>query len=190
MEATMARAGSADAAGRAEALEQLVDAYGNGVLQLAYFYLKDRDLAEDVFQEVFTRVYLQWHKFRGEASPKTWIYRICVNLCHDKLRSWSMRKMKLLGEEFLAGARLTMTEPDAEDEVIAKADRETLLQVVMALPVEYREVILLYYYEEMDTHEVAAALGSNTGTVRSRLFRARAKLKQMLTEGGFTHDGE
>jgi RNA polymerase sigma-70 factor (ECF subfamily) len=170
---------------RERAVEELVDAYGDGILQLAYFYLRDRTLAEDIFQEVFTRVYTQMHTFRGESSPRTWIYRIAVNLCRDKLRSWSMRKVLLLGEELIASA--APTAPDTVDEVLAAADKAALLSAVMQLPVEYREVVLLFYYDEMSSPEVSAALGLSEGTVRSRLFRARAKLKIMLTEGGFAH---
>lgn len=176
---------SMDLSEREQALEQLVDAYGDGVLQLAYFYVRDRDLAEDIFQEVFTRVYTHLDRFRGESSPRTWIYRIAVNLCRDKLRSWSLRRVLLLGEEALFGA--APPSPDAVDEVLKQADREELLRAVMELPVEYREVVLLYYYEEMDVREVAATLGLSEGTVRSRLHRARAKLRAMLTEGGFAH---
>ncbi|HWI62467.1 MAG TPA: sigma-70 family RNA polymerase sigma factor [Symbiobacteriaceae bacterium] len=187
MEATLPAAAALDLTDRDGALEHLVDAYGDGILQLAYFYLRDRDLAEDIFQEVFTKVYLQLHTFRGESSPKTWIYRIAVNLCHDKLRSWNMRRVLLIGEDLLAALPLP-TEVDAVEEVLAAADREVLLQKVMELPVEYREVVLLYYYSELDTGEVAQALRLSVGTVRSRLHRARAKLKAMLTEGGYTHD--
>lgn len=186
MEATVARAGPLDAAERAAALERLVDAYGDGILQLAYFYLKDRGLAEDVFQEVFTKVYLQWHTFRGESSPKTWIYRIAVNLCRDKLRSWSMRKVLLLGQDFVHS--IPPGDAETEEEALALVDKADLLTAVMKLPEEYREVVLLYYYEEMDVREVSEALGLTDGTVRSRLFRARARLKAILTEGGFTHD--
>jgi RNA polymerase sigma-70 factor (ECF subfamily) len=71
--------------------------------------------------------------------------------------------------------------------VLAAADKALLLSAVMQLPVEYREVVLLFYYDEMSSPEVSAALGLSEGTVRSRLFRARAKLKIMLTEGGFAH---
>ncbi|HYF91736.1 MAG TPA: sigma-70 family RNA polymerase sigma factor [Symbiobacteriaceae bacterium] len=188
MEATMAGTAALDLADRERALEQLVDAYGDSILQLAYFYLKDRDLAEDIFQDVFTRVYLQLHTFRGESSVKTWIYRIAVNLCHDRLRSWNMRRVLLLGQDFLSNIPLLPTEVDAVEQVLANADRQQLLQKVMELPVEYREVVLLYYYEEMDTREVAEALRLSVGTVRSRLHRARARLKAMLTEGGYAHD--
>jgi RNA polymerase sigma-70 factor, ECF subfamily len=187
MELTEIRA-SSRTADRAEALEALVDACGDGVLHLAYFYLKDRAMAEDVFQEVFTKVYMQGHTFRGESSPKTWIYRITVNLCRDKLRAWAFRKVSLIGEEMLNALRPAA--PDTADEVLDRADRSVLLEAVMRLPVEYREVVHLYYYEELDVREVALALGLSDGTIRSRLFRARGKLRVMLQEGGFTHDGE
>ena len=187
MEAARARYAMRDMTDRERALEELVDAYGDGILQLAYFYLRDRSLAEDIFQEVFTRVYTQMHKFRGESSPRTWIYRIAVNLCRDKLRSWSMRKVLLLGEEFLGSA--APAGADVEDAVLAEADRAALLAAVMELPVEYREVVLLFYYDGMSSPEVSAALGLSEGTVRSRLFRARAKLKELLTEGGFADGG-
>lgn len=187
MEAAIPGTTALDFADKERTLEQLVDAYGDGVLQLAYFYLKDRDMAEDVFQEVFTKVYFALHKFRGDSSPKTWIYRIAINLCHDKLRSWSMRRVLLIGEDFFSNLPLLPTEVDAVERVLAEADKQVLLEKVMALPVEYREVVTLYYYEEMDTHEVAVALGLSEGTVRSRLHRARARLRAMLTEGGYTH---
>jgi RNA polymerase sigma-70 factor (ECF subfamily) len=187
MEAAMAQGAGFDVTDRERTLEEWVDAYGDGILQLAYFYLRDRSLAEDIFQEVFTRVYTQMHKFRGESSPRTWIYRIAVNLCRDKLRSWSMRNLLLMGEEFLGTA--TPPAADAEEEVLAEADKAALLAAVMQLPVEHREVVLLFYYDGMSSPEVSAALGLSEGTVRSRLFRARARLKVMLTEGGFAVGG-
>ncbi|HEY3367627.1 MAG TPA: sigma-70 family RNA polymerase sigma factor [Symbiobacteriaceae bacterium] len=166
-------------------LERLVDAYGDGILQLAYLQVKDRDLAEDIFQEVFTRVYLNLHKFRGDSSPRTWMYRITINLCRDRLRSPALRRVLLLGEDFLG----VSPEPDdVEDTALAAADKAVLLAAVTDLPPEYREVVLLYYYEEMDTREVAETLALSEGTVRSRLHRARAKLRTALSEGGFGHD--
>lgn len=176
---------TARAAPDAGSLEEWVDRYGDSVLQLAYLYLKDRDLAEDVFQEVFLRVHTRRHTFRGESSPRTWLYRITVNLCRDKLRSWALRRLVMAGEELIA--LVAPPEPDVQDQVLADADRSALLEAVMALPVEYREVVLLYYYEELETAEVAEALSLSQGTVRSRLHRARARLKAML-EGGIGRD--
>lgn len=187
MEATAAATSDSVSPPGGLTLEGLVDAYGDGVLQLAYFYVKDRSLAEDIFQEVFTRVYLNLHRFRGESSPRTWIYRIAMNLCRDKLRSPALRRVVLLGSDLLAAVG-TPEEETAEEEALAAVDRTVLLDAVTALPLEYRDVILLYYYEEMDTREVAQTLGLTEGTIRSRLHRARAKLKRLLTEGGAYDD--
>lgn len=183
IEAMIAGGTRIELAGREGALERLMDAYGDDVLHLAYFYVKDRALAEDIFQEVFTKVYLALPRFRGESSPKTWIYRIAINQCRDRLRSWSMRNVLALGESFLGGA----PEPDrTEDAALAAVDREALLQAILQLPVEFREVVLLYYYDEMDVREAAQALSLSAGTVKSRLHRARQKLKVILAEGGFS----
>lgn len=171
-----------DLADREGALERLIDSYGTDVLHLAYFYVKDRALAEDIFQDVFTRVYLSLPRFRGESSPKTWIVRITINQCRDRLRSWSLRNVLPLGESVLG---LAPEIDSTEDEALAAVDREAMLHAIMQLPVEFREVVLLYYYEQMDVREAAQALSLSVGTVKSRLYRARQRLKLILAEGGF-----
>ena len=96
-----------------------------------------------------------------------------------------VRRILLLAAISVTGvALLAPPAPDVEDEVVAAADRAALLEAIMQLPLEFREVVLLYYYEEMETAEVAASLGLSTGTVRSRLFRARTRLRTMLEKGG------
>ncbi len=165
-------------------LEEWVAAFGDGVLKLAYLHLKDRDLAEDVFQDVFTRVYLHMDEFRGEASPRTWIYRITVNLCRDRLGAWAARHVLLLGEDLLAA--LSGGRHDTEDSALAAVDAAVLLQAVLRLPVEFRAVVLLAYYEDMPLQEISQTLGLSPGTVRSRLHRARQKLKTLLREGGWS----
>lgn len=182
IEALIAGGVRIDLSDRSRALEQLIDAYGDDILHLAYFYTKDRSLAEDIFQEVFTKVYIALPRFRGEASPRTWIYRIAINLCRDRLRAWSLRNVLLLGEQFLTTARES---DETEDEALATVDREALLQAIMTLPLAFREVVVLYYYEQMDVREAAQALGLSAGTVKSRLHRARLKLREALAEGGF-----
>lgn len=139
-------------------------------------------MAEDIFQEVFTKVYIALPRFRGEASPRTWIYRIAINQCRDRLRAWSVRNVLLLGENLLT---LTPHQDETEDHALAAVDREALLQAIMRLPLAFREVVVLYYYEQMDVREAAQALGLSVGTVKSRLHRARLQLREMLAEGGF-----
>lgn len=164
-------------------IETWVRDYGDSVLKLAYLYLKDRHLAEDVFQDVFTRAYLGLDRFRGESSPKTWLYRITVNLCRDRLGAWNARKVLLLGEDLIAAT--LGSRDDTEAQAFSSVDAELLLALIQKLPLEFREVVLLAYYEDMELAEVAEALGLPGGTVRSRLYRARQKLKSMLDEEGW-----
>ena len=168
---------------RQATLENWITAYGDGVLKLAFCYLKDRHLAEDVFQEVFTRVYVNLDRFRGESSPKTWIYRITANLCHDKRRRGMGSRVLLLGEDLLAARSAPETDPQSD--ALAAVDAKLLLREVLRLPLEYREVVLLVYYEDMSLVEVGQVLRLPPGTVRSRLFRARKRLKTALQEGGW-----
>lgn len=176
-----------DPAERARWLERLVDAHGDDVLRLAFLYLRDRTQAEDLFQEVFLRAYTHADSFRGEAHPRTWLYRITINLCRDRLRSAGFRRLVVIGDD--AVASLLPPVSNTEEEALAEFDREELLGAVLRLPPEFREVILLYYINEMDVREVAAALDLTEGTVKSRLHRARLKLRSMLQEGGFTRGG-
>lgn len=172
---------------RTAAVEWLMQEYGTRVLHLAYFYLKDRHLAEDVAQEVFIKAYRNWDSFRGESSPYTWLHRIAVNLCRDKARSAWWRRL-LPSEDLRTGGRqeLDLFSPgaDPEESAIRSDQQSFVLQHVLALPQPYREVIFLYYYEDLSTAEIAALTGQNENTIKTRLFRARASLKKMLSQGG------
>lgn len=178
--AAIAHTGALD---RQATIEAWVTDYGESVLKLAYAYMKDRHLAEDIFQDVFTKAYLHLDRFRGQSSPKTWLYRITVNLCRDRLGAWSARKVLLLGEEFLSAALGARS--DTEEAAFDNVDAELLLATVLKLPLEYREVLMLVYYEDLALKQVGEALSLPGGTVRTRLFRARQKLKQLLEEGGW-----
>lgn len=161
-----------------EKIEQLMNDYGNDVLKIAYLYLKDKHLAEDAFQEVFVKVYKNYNKFKNNSSEKTWIMRITINTCRDMLRiSWfkKVRFFKDIGDDSLKSTR-----ENVDEEIAKKMQYEELLKEVMNLPLKYRELVILYYYEELSTMDISAALKIPEGTVRSRLFRARTILKSNL----------
>lgn len=173
-------------ADRSLAIEQLMQEYGTKVLHLAYYYLKDRHLAEDVAQEVFIKAYRSWDSFRGESSAYTWLYRITVNLCRDKARSAWWRRL-LPSEDPRSSAddlELALPEEDPEEAAILGDERDRLMEYVMQLPESYREVIILYYYQDLTTVEIAEVTGQNENTIKTRLFRARGILKQLLVKGG------
>ena len=154
-------------------IERLMDVYGRSLKRMCCLYLKDASLAEDAAQETFLRAWRHLGDFRRESSEKTWLMRIAMNVCRDMLRtSWFRRMDRRVTPEELP----LVSEPEEE--------RPLLAQEVMALPAKYREPILLYYYQGMNTKDMAEALGISFNTAKSRLLRARALLKTRLEGGG------
>lgn len=153
-------------------LQSLMDEYGDSVLRMCYVYLKDYQLAEDVTQETFIRVYQYLDEFKGQSSIKTWIIQIAINLSKNQMRTnwWKNR----VDEEL----------PDIPTNEYSDSfvDRQLIMNEVSKLPSKYREVILLYYYQELSIAEVAMVLHINESTVKSRLSRAKKKLKPELKE--------
>ncbi|RMD01660.1 sigma-70 family RNA polymerase sigma factor [Clostridium autoethanogenum] len=161
-----------------EKIEELMNSYGNDVLRMAYLYLKDKYLAEDVFQEVFIKVYKNFSKLKKSSSEKNWIMTITINTCRDVLRiSWF--KKVILSKDVYDNSFVDICE-NVDDKVINKIQHEELLKQVMNMPRKYKEIIILYYYEELSTRDISKVLKIPEGTVRSRLFRARTVLKSNI----------
>ncbi len=165
-------------------IEKLIEAYGNDVLRTSFMYLKDKQKAEDAFQEVFCKVYKKYGSFRGESSEKTWIIRITINVCKDILRSNWFKRVLLTDE---VGTQTADT--DVESKIIKKDENRRLFDKVTSLPRKYKEVIILYYYHEFDTVEISRTLNIAEGTVRSRLHRGREILKNKMS-GGIISGGQ
>ncbi|MGI6552311.1 MAG: sigma-70 family RNA polymerase sigma factor [Bacillota bacterium] len=164
---------------RGEQLEYLMRRFGQKVQKLAYYYVRDRHQAEDIAQEVFCRVYRHLDRFRGESSYYTWIYRITVNLCKDYLRSAYFRRMIPWGEfRYLENLR------QREARLFEAVEGGELFQKVMDLPLKYRTVTALYYFEDMSTGEIAEILRVKENLVRTWLYRARKLLQESLSRGG------
>ncbi len=164
----------------AEAVERLMATHGADVLRTAFFYLGDRGRAEDVSQEVFVRAFRGWSRFRGESAVKTWLVRITLNLCRDRMRG------RAAHETPADPVALDRASPlDLEAEALARLERTAILKEVLALPWPYQEVIYLYYYLDLDVRETARAMDVPEGTVRTRLHRARALLKDRLEKEGW-----
>lgn len=146
-------------------LQTAVQEYGDDLLRLCFLYLKDLQLAEDAVQDTFLKAYGSYERFRGECALKTWLCRIAINVCKSYLRRpWRMLSTSVVGE------------PVYED--VLRDD--TVLRAVSGLRVKYREVILLYYYQELTCREIAQMLHLRESTVTARLSRARAELKEQL----------
>lgn len=150
----------------------MIARYGDGILRLCLLYLGDRQLAEDAFQETFVKAWRRQDTFRGESSIKTWLSHIAVNTCRDMLRRGWFRLMK---RSEPIESLFALAAPQEE----ARAD---VRDAVLALPGKYREVIVLYYDQEMTLKEIAETTGMTVNSVSTRLRRARALLRKALGE--------
>lgn len=151
-----------------EEAAHLVERYGTMVYRLAYARTGSREDAEDITQETFLRLVRAAPDFREEEHCKAWLLRVAANCAGDLHRSpWRRRVVPL--EE--AGE---MSAPESESGDMG--------EVLLALPEDYRVVVHLYYYEEMSTEEIACVLGKREGSIRTRLSRARKRLRQVLAE--------
>lgn len=151
-------------------VEELIDLYGDEMLRLCLAYLGDRGLAEDAFQETFVKAWRAQERFRGESSERTWLAHIAVNVCRDMLRSgWFRLYRKSQPMEKL----LNLAAPTPVETAPVRA-------AVLNLPGLYREVILLYYDQEMTIREIAEVLRISPNTVSTRLRRGRKMLQNTL----------
>lgn len=169
-------------------LERLMNDYGDDVLRIAYMYLKDKYLAEDVFQEVFIKVYKNFYKFEKRSSEKTWIMTITMNACKDILRNSWFKKVFAFDYTDNPSIADNYVDANIDNKVINSIQYEKLLNEVMNLPHKYKEPILLYYYEELSTTDISKILNVPEATIRSRLFRARKMLKFNI-DGKIEYEG-
>ncbi len=157
-------------------IEQLMELYTEKVYLLAYSFVKDRGIAEDISQEVFIKAYKYIDNFRGEASLKSWIYRIAVNTSKDFLKKKSLKQL-LLENSFLENFHRT----ESTEASYLEADRnEQLLQIILTLPMKYREIIVLHYFYDIKIYELASVLDLKQNTVKTRLSRGRDMLKRKI----------
>lgn len=155
-------------------LGELMTVYGKEVWNYAYSITRKWDLADDITQEVFIKVYKNLHGFRSDASVKTWLLTITRNTAIDFQRSAFLRKVTLtdwVGE--------TGESRSIEQDVIENQTVNEMWKMVLKLPIKYREVLILYAHNQLSLKEIADMLGVTEGTVKSRMFHARKKLSKM-----------
>jgi RNA polymerase sigma-70 factor (ECF subfamily) len=157
----------------APAFEALLNIYGDKILRICYLILKDINLAEDVTQEVFILVYKYGSKFKEKSSFYTWISKIAVNKCRDILKK---------SNEYLCFEDYDDIEADSniESEVLSNVKADKIKDCIFLMKALYREVIILYYYEELSIKEICEVLDENENTIKSRLIRGRKMLRNML----------
>lgn len=165
-----------------EKLKIIMKKYGNDVMRISYIYLKNTQMAEDVTQDVFLKCYENLNNFRNESSYKTWIVKITVNRCKDVLRSWHYRNLSFIDYFY----NKNNNEISSYNDTITTEDE--ISNCVLKLPVKLREVIILFYYQDLTISEITEITKLNSNTVKTRLHRGRQKLKKLIIQRGIKND--
>lgn len=161
---------------RAEDYE-VIEKYSPVVYRMAYSMVKNPQDAEDIHQEVFLKFLRKKPEFESEEHRKAWFLRVTINLAKNLWKTAWRQRVVSLGEV------------DREEEAELEQEEDKLVETVKKLPQKYRTVIHLFYYEEYSLEEIAGILGAKPSTVRTRLTRARQKLKELLKEDDYVSGG-
>jgi RNA polymerase sigma-70 factor, ECF subfamily len=181
-------------AGEEGALGELIDAYGTKIYQLAFRYLRNKEDAEEIAQDVLFKVYRKVGSFRGDSALSSWIYRITFNAAMSRLRTAEYQQTHLqasLEAEFVAsdGERVASTRNEpadrselADERVLRSQLRRRVFRAVLALPAIYRAPVILRDIQGLSTEEASAMLRVKDQTLKSRLHRGRIILRKQLSD--------
>ena len=154
---------------------ELYEKYATDVLRMCYFYLADRQKAEDVCQDVFVRL-ITTNPELQEGREKAWLLKVAMNRCRDLWRGAWLKRVVL-------GSPMFELVP-APDEFSQMAEQQEMMSAVNQLPAMFKEVILLHYYQGYGISEISEMMELPEGTISSRLSRGRKKLETILMKGG------
>lgn len=168
------------------ALQRLVDEYGGQLFHLAFRFCGSREEAEDLVQEVFLQAFRAWDTFRGEASEKTWLFKIAARACQRMHRRragepgdiGSLDELLPFGEPMIAA--IPSEQEDAVQQQIRKEAGERVEREIASLPDDFRVPLLLKEIVGLSVPEIGQILGLEEATVRSRVHRARLKLRSAI----------
>ena len=165
-------------AGDDGAFATLVERYTGRVYALVGGMVRDRLAAEDIVQDVFFKVHRKLPTFEGKSRFYTWLYRVAYNTATDHLKKKRLDKSTSVEDFSYLDLESSGSGPDRN---LANAElRRRMADAVAELPDKYRDILVLREYEECSYEEIAEILQCSKGTVESRLFRARARLKEKL----------
>jgi RNA polymerase sigma-70 factor (ECF subfamily) len=183
--------------GEEQALSELADLYSSKIYQLAFRYVRNKEDAEEITQDVLFKVYRNAGTFRGDAALSSWIYRITFNTAMSRVRTAGYQRAR----EEERQARRADESPDApaarepadwsnmgDERVLRSQLRRRVLGAILALPVIYRAPVMLRDIQGMSTEEASAVLRVKDQTLKSRLHRGRLILRKQLADfaGGLT----
>ena len=168
--------------GDPEAFEQLITPLEQLIWRICWHYTGNRESAEDCGQETMIRIWRSLDSYRGECALESWVYRIAANCCMDFMRKKKRDKSVSVEPMREQGFDPADPSPGTEEQAVAADEQRRLREAVAQLPEEQREALILTQLEKIPYEEAAKALGVSEGTVKSRVNRAKARLKEILSE--------
>lgn len=164
-------------AGRSDAFDVLVERHRRTVYRVCYRFVTNHEDASDLSQDVFIRAYRGLNRFRGDASLTTWLYRIAVNVCLNRV---SVKPPA--NEPIDAAAHVDARLESASDGLLREERAVRVREAVAQLPDKQRAALVLRVYQDMTHQEIAATLGTSVGAAKANVFHALRNLKRLLGE--------
>lgn len=161
--------------------EELVRRYRNDVFALSFHYVRNREDAWDISQEVFIKVHRSLRQFRGDSSFKTWLMRITSNQCKDFLKASRLKTVPLESERL---STVTGAKDSPREDLVHKEMEQAILEALAEMPFKHRTAFILREIEQLSYKDMAEIMGCNIGTVMSRLHHARKKIRETLLKKG------
>ncbi|MBN1887702.1 MAG: sigma-70 family RNA polymerase sigma factor [Thermoflexales bacterium] len=163
---------------------ELVEHYQRDVYNLAYRMMGDSVEAEDAAQEAFLRAYTRLSTYQAGRSFRTWLLSITAHYCIDRLRGGAMRRLSWLSidADEAPAESLTSPTPGPEDSLLRSERERAIHKLLAGLAPDYRLPIVLRYWYDMSYEEIAEMSGSSVSAIKSRLFRARGQLADILDQ--------
>jgi RNA polymerase sigma-70 factor, ECF subfamily len=167
-----------------ELLDELIELYQHRLLRYLLFLTGKREVAEDLFQETWMRVLLRGSQYNGKARFDTWLFTIARNLVIDLSRKRTMASLDEMSEggEDDRPFEIAMPGPSPLEQFQSREDCAEVGEVLLKLESNYREVLVLRFYEELSLEEIATVTKAPLSTVKSRLYRGLAALKPEMEQ--------
>lgn len=166
-------------AGNTHSFSELVNRYKDKVFSLVYRFTNDFGEAQDISQEVFINVFRKLHTFHEKASFSTWLYRISYNYCID----WTRKNKKRLRQEpgYEEQVELADARMNVEESFLDMQKRKHLRKAILQLDEKYRNVLILFHFQELSYEEIGEIMQVPLKTVETRLYRGRQLLRKQLS---------
>jgi RNA polymerase sigma-70 factor (ECF subfamily) len=167
---------AAAAAGNREAFDVIVERHRRPVYQVCYRFVNNHEDASDLAQESFVRAWRGLKNFKGQAALSTWLYRIAVNVCLNRISAKKPLTEAIESAEHYVDTRIE----GAQHTMLREARAIAVRKAIASLPKKQRATLILRAYHDMSHQQIADVLGSSVGAVKANFFHALANLKKIL----------